>query len=615
MVDVSFAPYRYFNRLLSPSTVLYTPMLVDAQLLRSVPSTRSNLLAYFAEEVCSDQQKWEQMWSRRPEKVLPANHGHGGLVAQISGCVPEQLVQAVKLIEALGFNAINVNMGCPAESAQSGLSGAALMRHPEFAKVLRSMRKATKLPVTVKCRLGVDRPADYNWFRDFVTNMAREAEIDHFIIHSRVAMLALDPKKNLAVPPLQFDFAHRLRRDLYSEFGNAREIKVEYNGGISNMLDCLCRGWGIDKLKPPTVRPSSTAIARVNLSTESRSQLVTHSILEIARQLHQRGLDDGEFLKRILTSDPVVDGVMIGRLSSKELVFPAKYDALLAVIEKLRECYDASTGSPTESLATFWLRAWNATSPEALAYLEMSNQQAEEFRASPRLIVAVSERMIDFLPANGKQTRRLLLQRYLDLLKMLGSQSQEHSHLREAWIKSTSYQHLSSLPKSVDIGIPTSLQLPNEDELPYLASNARLKAHEAKLDSVDMNMPLGAQLIPALEWHSPLHSLCANSMGSGAAWRKVMHDILTQVQHQAKQCKWSHAASEEEKVDRIAWGLRAYASRLAGVVGDSELLCATGTNSLPTLHQALDKPIVSEEVMAEIVWALVGVDPKEVPKS
>jgi tRNA-dihydrouridine synthase A len=151
---------------------------------------------------------------------------------QLGGSEPALLAQAARRGVECGFDEINLNCGCPSDRVQAGRFGACLMREPRLvaesvAAMIESVSAlATPVPVTVKCRLGVDDDHRYEGFRDFVDTVA-DAGCRMFVVHARNAWLkGLSPKENREVPPLRYDWAYALKRE-------RPELAVVVNGGIA----------------------------------------------------------------------------------------------------------------------------------------------------------------------------------------------------------------------------------------------------------------------------------------------------------------------------------------------------------------------------------------------
>ncbi len=199
MMDWTDRHCRYFHRLLSRHTRLYTEMITAPALAHGdVP---------------------------RHLDFDPAEHP---VALQLGGSDPAQLAHAAKLGERWGYDEINLNCGCPSERVQTGSFGACLMADPSLvAQCVRAMRDAVSIPVTVKHRIGLDHNDDYAFVRDFVGTVA-DGGCEVFIVHARNAVLrGLSPKENREVPPLRYAFVRALKRD----FPAARFI---INGGIAD---------------------------------------------------------------------------------------------------------------------------------------------------------------------------------------------------------------------------------------------------------------------------------------------------------------------------------------------------------------------------------------------
>src|SRR5271156_6314705 len=197
MMDWTDRHCRYVHRLFSPHALLYTEMIVSTALVRGD--------------------------ARRLLEHSAAEHP---VALQLGGCDPKELAVAARIGAAAGFAEINLNVGCPSDRVQNGSFGACLMLKPTLvADCVRSMRDATHLPVTVKCRIGIDERDDYEFFRAFVDTV-RAAGIDALIVHARVAILGgLSPKQNREIPPLKYDRVQRLKRD-------CADLTVILNGGL-----------------------------------------------------------------------------------------------------------------------------------------------------------------------------------------------------------------------------------------------------------------------------------------------------------------------------------------------------------------------------------------------
>lgn len=200
MMDWTDRHCRYFHRLLAPSALLYTEMVTTGALLHG---DRDRFLAYNPEE--------------HPVAV------------QLGGSDPEDLAACARFAEEAGYDEVNLNVGCPSDRVQRGRFGACLMKEPELVRdCLAAMREAVAVPVTIKTRLGVDELYDYGYFRDFVGTVL-ESGVTTVIAHARRAWLSgLSPKQNRDVPPLDYAWVYRLKREL-------PDLTVVLNGGVNDL--------------------------------------------------------------------------------------------------------------------------------------------------------------------------------------------------------------------------------------------------------------------------------------------------------------------------------------------------------------------------------------------
>ncbi|MFT3741161.1 MAG: tRNA dihydrouridine(20/20a) synthase DusA [Gammaproteobacteria bacterium] len=213
MMDYTDRHFRYLLRLISPRTILYTEMVTTQAILRG---DQAKLLGYH-----------------------PQEHP---LVLQLGGSVPEDLARCAQIGEALGYDAINLNVGCPSDRVQQGRFGACLMKEPALvADCLTAMRAAVKIPVTLKMRLGVDDYDSEAYLQDFTAQML-QAGCDTFIVHARKAWLkGLSPKENRTIPPLCYEAVYRLKQ----RFPTTTMI---LNGGlqtVEQVRDALSRVDGV----------------------------------------------------------------------------------------------------------------------------------------------------------------------------------------------------------------------------------------------------------------------------------------------------------------------------------------------------------------------------------
>ena len=163
---------------------------------------------------------------------LEFNQEEHPVAIQLGGSDIDDLVESSKIAEDYGYDEINLNVGCPSDRVQKGRFGACLMLEPDHvAECLNAMQTNVKVPVTIKCRLGVDHHEDYEFLYNFV-NIVQNAGIKHFIIHARNGILkGLSPRQNRHIPPLKYDYVYQLKKD----FPN---LNITINGGIKTIDEC-----------------------------------------------------------------------------------------------------------------------------------------------------------------------------------------------------------------------------------------------------------------------------------------------------------------------------------------------------------------------------------------
>ena len=165
------------------------------------------------------------------KKLLEFNINEKPIALQVGGSSPKLLAEASKIGEDFGYDEINLNLGCPSKKVEKNKFGACLMKEPDLvADCLSKMKSVTKLPVTIKTRIGYDNIEDYENFYNFI-NKIKSVGINTFIIHARKAMLGkFTPKQNLNIPPLKYDYVYRLKKDFPNE-------EIIINGGITSTND------------------------------------------------------------------------------------------------------------------------------------------------------------------------------------------------------------------------------------------------------------------------------------------------------------------------------------------------------------------------------------------
>ncbi|WP_184009146.1 tRNA dihydrouridine(20/20a) synthase DusA [Rubricella aquisinus] len=164
-----------------------------------------------------------------PERLLGFSPAEGPVALQIGGSEPEVLFRACQIARDFPYVEVNLNVGCPSDRVQSGAFGACLMREPALvAECVAAMREACEVPVTVKCRIGVDEQDPHEVLPEFLARVGA-AGVEHFIIHARKAWLqGLSPKENRDIPPLDYDL-------VLSMTGLFIGLSISLNGGITSL--------------------------------------------------------------------------------------------------------------------------------------------------------------------------------------------------------------------------------------------------------------------------------------------------------------------------------------------------------------------------------------------
>ena len=165
-----------------------------------------------------------------PEKLLYYNSNEHPVVVQLGGSNPDDMAKAASLCASYGYDEININCGCPSPRVKEGSFGAVLMKEPlTVANIVASMKEAVnKIPITIKCRLGVDDNDSYEELTNFISTVAKSGT-NHFIIHARKAFLeGLNPKENRSVPPLRYDWVYKLAKEFPG-------LQFSLNGGLQNI--------------------------------------------------------------------------------------------------------------------------------------------------------------------------------------------------------------------------------------------------------------------------------------------------------------------------------------------------------------------------------------------
>ena len=201
MMDCTDRHDRFFLRLMSKNVMLYTEMVATKS---AIHGDRKKILSFSPEE--------------KP------------LALQVGGSNKEELAEVAKIAEDMGYDEININLGCPSKKVQKNKFGACLMQEPDLvAKCIEAMTKATKLPVTIKTRIGYNDVENFEFLKSFIQT-TKDAGSKKFIIHARKALLKkLTPKENLNIPPLKYNFVYKLK-DYF------KDDEIKYGVSVSKKL-------------------------------------------------------------------------------------------------------------------------------------------------------------------------------------------------------------------------------------------------------------------------------------------------------------------------------------------------------------------------------------------
>ncbi|KAI8604526.1 dihydrouridine synthase-domain-containing protein [Dissophora ornata] len=200
MVDVTTSHFLQLCKIISPNFTVYTEMIHCNALIYNP----KDLYNFFGEP-------WE------------------GKVVQLGGSDPEAMAKAAMLVQENGYKELNLNVGCPSPRVQKGAFGAVLMKTPStVVQIIQEMGKAgVTIPVTVKCRIGVDNLDSYDYLYEFIKLISTTTPVNHFIVHARKCWLkGLSPKQNRSVPPLKYEVVYQLAKDF-------PHLTITINGGFN----------------------------------------------------------------------------------------------------------------------------------------------------------------------------------------------------------------------------------------------------------------------------------------------------------------------------------------------------------------------------------------------
>ena len=200
MMDCTDRHDRFFLRLMSTNVMLYSEMVATKS---AIHGNRSKILSYSPEE--------------KP------------LALQVGGSDKKELAEVAKIAENMGYDEININLGCPSKKVQKNMFGACLMKEPDLVSdCINEMVNSCKIPVTAKTRIGVDDIEDFEYLNNFIGKI-RKAGCKTFILHARKAILkGLSPKQNLNIPKLNYQMVYEIKK-------HNPDLEIIINGGISKI--------------------------------------------------------------------------------------------------------------------------------------------------------------------------------------------------------------------------------------------------------------------------------------------------------------------------------------------------------------------------------------------
>ena len=200
MMDCTDRHDRFFLRLMSKNVMLYSEMVATKS---AIHGDRKKILSFSSEE--------------KP------------LALQVGGSDKKELSEVAKIAEDMGYDEINLNLGCPSKKVQKNMFGACLMKEPDLvSECINAMVNSCSIPVTAKTRIGFDNTEDFTYLNNFISKLS-DAGCKTFILHARKAILkGLSPKQNLNIPKLNYDMVHKIKNE-------NPELEIIINGGISKV--------------------------------------------------------------------------------------------------------------------------------------------------------------------------------------------------------------------------------------------------------------------------------------------------------------------------------------------------------------------------------------------
>lgn len=287
MIDWTYTHFRVFMRMLAPQALLYTEMQTPGAIVNN------------------------------PARALDFHPMETPLALQLGGSDSAALVKCAQVAEQQGFSEVNLNLGCPSDRVQAGRFGACLMAEPQqVADCIALMKRAVRIPVTAKTRIGIDHQDSYDFFAAFAHQLI-DAGCDKLIVHARKAWLhGLNPKQNRTIPPLHYDYVYKIKQVLPS-------IPVVLNGNINEIDDIKAHLQQIDGVMLGRIACQNPyAIALIHHALYPHIPLLKRStILEqyvaYVRSARARGVPMSLLLKPILN---MVHGLPGARVWKSQLL-------------------------------------------------------------------------------------------------------------------------------------------------------------------------------------------------------------------------------------------------------------------------------------------------------
>lgn len=267
MLEWTNRDFRYFIRLISRQSLLYTEMVTTGALIHG---DRARFLAHDELE--------------------------GPLSLQLGGSNPADLAECAVMAEDWGYDEVNINVGCPSDQVQSGMFGACLMAEPELvAECVAAMQAKVNIPVTVKTRLGIDDQDSYAFLTRFI-DLVSAAGCQTFILHARKAWLSgLSPKENRDIPPLNYQRVYDVKQDY-------PELQISINGGIQSLDEVQQHLQHVDGTMLGRVvyhDPYSLATVDSTIFGDTDQGLSRHQVVEAMLPYISQRMEHGRSLKSI----------------------------------------------------------------------------------------------------------------------------------------------------------------------------------------------------------------------------------------------------------------------------------------------------------------------------